>query len=254
MTRQPRKVSPTPFGLLLRALRGPDTRRYRYLIAEQHWLEITKDRQYDLLRFDSRRREAGIRRYTKLLPLPHAFREYHRRAKQLKIEMKSLRDMAQLLGISKNTLHDYETGKRYPPAEFVYAFCAAIDFPAETLMDQWVRFHPNEMVRKSGKSSHDKPASLVYMDGKYFFNPFDINVIHFFVAAIDLAAHRAGANKIWGDQTLEVANYAARILHKTLSAGLELDPHNIDVNADYDNGYPDVFYDEDGFIDIDMEE
>ena len=61
--------------------------------------------------------------------MPESFAAREQLARRLGVKTKSLRQVAAALGISKNTVHDYEMGKKYPSAEFVYEFCAVLENP-----------------------------------------------------------------------------------------------------------------------------
>jgi transcriptional regulator with XRE-family HTH domain len=218
------------FGTLLQKLRGPDANEYRHAIALKRWMQQKRHRKTDINKGGADQ----ISEIEREVAIPVSFREYSRRAVQLKIKATPLRETARLIGISKNTLHDYETGKRYPPAEFVFAFCNALGLSVERLMRDWVGFHPDPEIRKYAK----EPCYLIdgvwrhgngYMESGYF-NASNADVVGCIRAAVDLATFFTGANVIAGRKTYEVACVTALILNRIIEKRQLLHPKNIVTN------------------------
>lgn len=86
--------------------------------------------------------------------IPDSFRAKQQLARRLGVRTKSLREVAAALGISKNTVHEYEMGTKYPSAEFVYEFCAVLQKPADPAIQRWVEHHPNPIVARHVEFGH----------------------------------------------------------------------------------------------------
>lgn len=86
--------------------------------------------------------------------LPDSFRGKQQLARRLGVRTKSLREVAAALGISKNTVHQYEMGMKYPSAEFVFQFCAVLQKPADPAIQRWVMYHPDKIVARHVEFGH----------------------------------------------------------------------------------------------------
>ena len=164
--------------------------------------------------------------------IPNSTREVQRQATSLGIPGNSLRKVAKLMGISKNTLHDYEKGKRYPSAEFVYDFCTALEIPSEKLVNDWVRCHPNPNVssnKRFGKITRffkDVKNNSVGYEKR--------NVIGLIRSALQLAvASEVVSGVLPADKIGRISSKAAIIIDQTLAKGLEV--HSSSIPSDWES-------------------
>ena len=252
------------FGKLLQRLRGPDVEEFRYKSAlsrirnerrEQRRRRrqgIEPEGRSESLR-DQKTDEERAEELELRVWLPIDFREYHRYAAHLKVDFISLREAAKLIGINKNTLHDYERGKRYPPAEFVFDYCAALGLSAERLMRDWIGLHPNPNVNKYADEGRYKARDMWKAEngllGPGFGAPEDENTVQFIAAAIKLAAFIEDADLLWGEKIHHVAYTAADIIYDTLSDGHPPSAKYIQLsNLEYPRHESEHKLDEDGNI------
>lgn len=217
------------FGEILRLMRKPNEDEYRNLAASDYWKKLTKGSVTP----DKENPGYGdFQTFKELVVLPQHFRDYQRHARRLGLKIKSLREIAKLMGISKNRLHDYEKGNRYPPAEFLFDYCSILNLSPEFLMNHWIRCHPNPNVRQN--------SNLRGIQGYFGALPHDDTdtperqaAIDFFREAMRYAAYLTNANFIFQEKADEVAYCSALVVERTLSEGLMLEPKNIKTDRDY---------------------
>ncbi|WP_445362236.1 helix-turn-helix domain-containing protein [Microbulbifer sp. ANSA003] len=216
------------FGEILRMVRKPDEAEYRNLAARDYWEKLTQE---SLPPGKQSSKPEAFQTFEELLVLPQNFRDYQRHARRLGLKMMSIREVADQLGISKNTLHDYEKGNRYPPAEFLFEYCSLLELSPEFLMNYWIRCHPNSKVRENKR--------LLRVQGYFGGMSEDINsperraAIDFFSGAIRYAIYLTNANFILGEKANEVAYCSALVVERTFSKGLALDPKSIKPDKAY---------------------
>jgi len=133
-----------------------------------------------------------------------------------------------LIGINKNTLHDYEIGKRYPPGEFVFDFCETLGLSAEKLMRDWIGFHPNPNVSKHVNEGCYAVRDI-WKDSNSYMDPSDADVIQFIQRAIQVANHTHHVNLHRGQVAHNVACTAAKIIHRIIVRGLPIHPNSINT-------------------------
>lgn len=148
------------------------------------------------------------------------------------VERKSLRVVAQIMGISKNTLHDYEQGKRYPPAEFVYDYCAALGFSPNQMINKWVYYHPNFNVRRYRKFGNIN-RFFTNSNGHYLGYK-RRNVVRFIGKAIKTGIRLGGVRGLSNSEIGTVAVVASTIIDKTLADGLAPHPKSIEYSMTFD--------------------
>ncbi|MEW8333933.1 MAG: helix-turn-helix transcriptional regulator [Candidatus Thiodiazotropha sp.] len=216
------------FGEILRMVRKPNEDEYRNLAASDYWKKLT---QRSVAADNQNPSYEDFQVFEELIVLPQHFRDYQRHARRLGLNIKSIRDVAKQMGISKNTLHDYEKGNRYPPAEFLFNYCSILDLSPEFLMNHWVCCHPNPNVRQN--------SNLRGIKGYFGGLPQDIDTperqaaIDFFREAMRYAVYLTNANLILGGKADEVAYCTALVIERTFSEGLTLEPKNIKTDRGY---------------------
>jgi transcriptional regulator with XRE-family HTH domain len=149
--------------------------------------------------------------------MPRSFQAKQQLARRLNVPMHTLRDLAEQMGMSKNTLHDYETGKRYPSAEFVFDFCAALRMDADPVLTHWAFLHPNPNVSKHGHFGRFN-RQLRHVPG----DPLGYrrsNAFEFFVRAIALAIPMTGLPKPNMPAVKLIADAAAMLIDRALAQG-----------------------------------
>lgn len=149
--------------------------------------------------------------------VPNSFRARQQLARRLGMNVKSLRDVASAMGISKNTLHEYEAGKRYPSAEFVFDFCAAVETAADPVIRKWVRCHPNPNVRRHQRFGHFNRELTNSRDDPLGYEK--RKSINFIVDAILFAVPLAGVESISAKDAGRIASTAAMLMNRALSEG-----------------------------------
>ncbi|WP_293652330.1 helix-turn-helix domain-containing protein [Thiolapillus sp.] len=251
------------FGKLLQQLRGPDVAEYRYKSALSHLRKHRRNKkknEFDLITemereelfkrlniqdpYKDRSDEDRAKELQIRVWLPSDFREYHQFAAKLGMKFKSLRETAKLIGINKNTLHDYETGKRYPPAEFVFEFCNALGLSPEKLMRDWIGFHPDPIISNYVTEGRYAPESVWEPQSGYagegLLSPDDENIRQFIANALKLSAFMVDLD-LWENKKIhKIAYLTAYIIHDVLSEALPLHPKNIDTNPfAYNIKFPD---------------
>lgn len=228
------------FGRLLQRLRGPDVGEYRHLMAVKRWKEVQQHerKRYDqsvmdpeVVRKDEekreKKREEKIREYESEVGLPESLYEYHRSAMQLKLKMTSLREAARQLGVDKNTLHDYERGKRYPPAEFVFKFCEVFELSVEKLLRDWIGLHPDVAVRRYVDREFNYPN--VWCKGIGLMEPSEEDAIEFIQSAVQFSSYVTGANVVFGRMLEKTALMTALVMYRTVERGLPIHSKYIDT-------------------------
>lgn len=220
------KTSMVEFGRVLKLLRSPDLYQYKYRLAQRGATKAEKEKLNGAL-------DDGLNvEYLDALiareDLPKSYRDLQVQARRLGMQIYTLRDVAKRLGISKNTLHDYEQGKHYPPIEFIFQYCEALNLPLDEVLSEWFRCHPDERIAHHAKSA----LSQSYFDG---FSDDRINknqssVIGYFNRALYVAmASQNFAFSNDPDKLLSIAEKLVHMIKKTLDDGLEFEPDNIDV-------------------------
>ncbi len=164
-----------------------------------------------------------------ILTMPENFRDIQRHAQRLGLYMISLRKLSKIMGISKNTLHDYEKGKRYPTAEFVFDYSEATGFPLSHLINRWIRCHPNSNVNKFKRFGHIN-RHFKNVNGEYLRHE-KSNLIGFIREAIRHSIFLTEVNHLSGDQAGKVAATAACIMDKALVSGRNVHPDSITKNT-----------------------
>lgn len=175
------------FGRLLKVLRCPDIYKYKLKAAVNTGLVSTS---VDVAKLFYSNRIV----FEDLFPdeeILNDFRAIQAAARRFKLKMFSLREVAELTGINKNTLHDYEQGKRYPPVEFIYDLCDALEINVDEILNAWLKYHPQKNIRQHSQLTLDK----------YFFHHLSVshedkervNLVQFFQKALLGAFYR---NKI----------------------------------------------------------
>ncbi|MFA0814068.1 helix-turn-helix domain-containing protein [Microbulbifer epialgicus] len=216
------------FGEILRMVRKPDEAEYRNLAARDYWEKLTQE---SLPPGKQSSKPEAFQTLKELLVLPQDFRDYQRHARRLGLKMMSIREAANQLGISKNSLHDYEKGNRYPPVEFLFDYCSLLELSPDFLVNHWIRCHPNPNVRENRK--------LLRVQGYFGEMPEDINsperkaAIDFFSGAIRYAIYLTKANFIFEEKLDEVAYCSALVVERVFAKGLALDPKSIKTDRAY---------------------
>lgn len=209
------------FGRFLKFLRCPDIYLYKLKMAEKyeragHISGVDELYQSDLSFFEE------------LFPdemLPDTFRELQASARRYKLKMYSLREASDIMDISKNTLHDYEQGKRYPPIEFIYDYCEAIKVPIDEVLNEWLRCHPKENIREHALVTLEKHYAHNLSPS---FNDEKRELARdFYAKAILYSFTRNKVVLLDGDKLNQVAETLGKIIDKTVAQGLSLDPNNL---------------------------
>lgn len=228
------------FGKLLQRLRGPDVDEYRHLMAVKRWKDVVQEERnrYDQSVMDpevvkkdeekiEKERDEKIRKYEKEVRPPVSLYDHHRYAMQLKLKMTSLREAAKLLGMDKNTLHDYERGKRYPPAEFVFKFCEVFELSVEKLLRDWIGLHPDPAVSRYVDREFDYPN--VWCKGIGLMEPSEEDAIDFIQSAIQFASYVTGANVVFGKMLKKMSLMTALVMYRTVEGGFPIHSKYIDT-------------------------
>lgn len=209
------------FGRFLKFLRCPDIYLYKLKMAQKYEEAgnisgVDELYQSDLAFFDE------------LFPdeiLPDSFRELQASARRYKLKMYSLREISDVMGISKNTLHDYEQGKRYPSIEFIYDYCGALKIPLDEVINEWLRCHPQQNIREHASVTLEEHYA-------HHLSPnFDDEkrklARDFFAKAILYSLERNKVVLLDGEKLSQVAVTFGGIIDKSLAKGLSLDPNNL---------------------------
>src|SRR5690606_26675100 len=130
----------------------------------------------------------------------------------------------------KNTLHDYEQGKRYPSVEFIYDYCEVLKIPVDEVLNEWLRCHPKENIREHATET---------LEHHYFHNlspSFDdrkkMLAREFLAKALLYAFARNNIVLLESDKVPSVIKTMAEIIDTTLAQGLSLKPDNIPHSFD----------------------
>jgi|GEM_PF-4615168 len=225
------------FGDLLKRLRGPDVEEYRYKLAVDYWKKkkLRKEKgassykQHKKISKEDKEKEINACKY--YIEFPKTFSDYQRHAVRIGVQTHSLRETAKLIGINKNTLHDYEIGKRYPPAEFVFEFCDALGLSADKLMQDWVGYHPNKNISKHAPDGI-YTAEAFWQNESGYIQPSDEELIGFIQSAIRLACYLTGSNAILGERLLDMSLMTSLIMYRVISRDLPIHKNSIDTNGD----------------------
>lgn len=209
------------FGRFLKFLRCPEIYQYKLKMAER--FEVN-----DGVSGISELYQSDLEFFEELFPddaLPETFRELQASARRYKLKMYSLREVADILKISKNTLHDYEQGKRYPSVEFIYDYCEALKISDDEVLNEWLRCHPKENIREHATETlehhyfHNLSSS--YHDKKR------VLAREFIAKALLYAFARNNVVLLEGDKVYGVTKTMGEIIDATLAQGLGLDPENL---------------------------
>jgi len=219
-------ASMVAFGRFMKFLRCPEIYQYKLKMAERFEETDNVSGMRELYQSD-------LEFFEELFPddaLPEAFRELQASARRYKLKMYSLREVADLLEISKNTLHDYEQGKRYPSVEFIYDYCEVLNIPVDEVLNEWLCCHPKENIREHATETlghhyfHNLSAS--YHDKKR------ILAREYFAKALLYAFARNEVVLLDGDKVYGVIKTLGEIIDTTLAQGLSLDPDNLPRSLD----------------------
>lgn len=220
------------FGEALKRARGPD---------ELEYLRRTRkaDRQ---LRMKLDKADPGSsieKQYFRLIRKIDNPDFRARRARHYGIKTTSIRELARLVGVSKNTLLDYEAGRRYPPLEFVLDICDALKIDPNALVRQWFRYHPNDNVsiyRNLGFVNNQFENVLGEIRGHE-----KSNLIRFIAAAITVAHHHSSEyvfDVSKTDRIGKIAVVATYLMQGALAKGREVHPSSISVQfSEWEQAY-----------------
>lgn len=209
------------FGRFMKFLRCPEIYQYKLKMAERFEAMDNVSGLQELYQSD-------LAFFDELFPdeeLPETFRELQASARRYKLKMYSLRELADALEMSKNTLHDYEQGKRYPSVEFIYDYCEVLKIPVDEVLNEWLRCHPKENIR--GHKSATLENYYFHNLSSSFNDEKRVLAREFFAKALLYSLARN--HVVLPDETkiYEVAKTMGEVIDKTLAQGLLLDPRNI---------------------------
>jgi transcriptional regulator with XRE-family HTH domain len=209
------------FGQFLKFLRCPSIHEYKLKEMERY------EGAYGLSGF-SDWLESDQGSTNELFPdeqLPNNFRDLQRQARRFGVKMYSLREMAQILGISKNTLHDYEQGRRYPSVEFIYDYCEALKISVDRVLEFWLQCHPQENI----KIREEENLSEYYFHqlSVHFQDQQRVKARKSFERALVHAVFENGVS-IDPSALRQICKTFANIIDSILGQGLTLEPKNID--------------------------
>lgn len=214
-------ASMVEFGRFLKFLRCPEIYQYKLKMAERFEATDNVSGMCELY-------QADLEFFEELFPdeaLPDTFRELQASARRYKLKMYSLREVADVLGISKNTLHDYEQGKRYPSVEFIYDYCEVLKIPVDEVLNEWLHCHPKGNIREHATQTlehyYDHNFSPSYHDKKR------VLAREFFAKALLYSFARNNIVLLEGDKVYGVTKTMGEIIDVTLAQGLSLDPENL---------------------------
>lgn len=219
-------ASMVEFGRFLKFLRCPEIYQYKLKMAER--FEAT-DNVFGMCELY----QSDLEFFEELFPddaLPETFRELQASARRYKLKMYSLREVADILGISKNTLHDYEQGKRYPSVEFIYDYCGVLKIPVDEVLNEWLRCHPKENIREHATETLEHyyfhNLSPSYHDKKR------VLAREFFAKTLLYSFTRNGVVLLDVDKVYGVIKTMAEIIDTTLAQGLSLKQDNLPKSFD----------------------
>ena len=219
-------ASMVEFGRFLKFLRCPEIYQYKLKMAERFEANDGVSGMTELYQSD-------LEFFEELFPddaLPDTFRELQASARRYKLKMYSLREVSDLLDISKNTLHDYEQGKRYPSVEFIYDYCEVLKIPVDEALNEWLRCHPKENIRehvtKTLEHYYFHNLSSSFNDEKMML------AREFLAKALLYAFARNDVVLLDGDKVYDVIKTMGEIIDTTLAQGLSLDPDNLPRSLD----------------------
>jgi transcriptional regulator with XRE-family HTH domain len=209
------------FGQFLKFLRCPSIHEYKLKEMDRHEGKYGLSGLSDWLESD----QGSMNELFPDEQLPNNFRDLQRQARRFRVKMYSLREMAQILDISKNTLHDYEQGKRYPSVEFVYDYCEALKISVDLVLEFWLKCHPQENIKIQAEENLSE----------YYFHQLSVHsqdeqrvkAMQTFERAL---LHAVFENEVSIDPSSlrQICKTFANIIDSTLGQGLLLEPKNID--------------------------
>nr|MBV6630086.1 helix-turn-helix transcriptional regulator [Oceanococcus sp. HetDA_MAG_MS8] len=212
------------FGDALRRARGPE--EYEYLARTEK-----ADRQLNLKLSESLPYSDTEKRYQRLIEKIDDPKFQARRAKKIGMKTTSIRELAKKVGVSKNTLLDYEAGRRYPPLEFVIEVCVALEIRPDGLVRKWFNWHPNENMHALGNLgfvTHTFRNRLGKVKGND-----KSNLIRFIATAINLAHHHATE---WApdlsrqERISQISLVTAYLMQEVMANGQPIHPSSISAN------------------------
>jgi transcriptional regulator with XRE-family HTH domain len=135
------------------------------------------------------------------------------------------------MGISKNTIHDYEQGKRYPSVEFIYDYCDVLGLPVDEVLNEWLRCHPKENIRDHSQLTLEK----------YYYHNLSSSyktkersdARDFLTRALAYSFIQNGIADFDVEQLVNISRSMAEIIDTTLAQGLRLEPENIHMCKQY---------------------
>jgi len=217
-------ASMVEFGRFLKFLRCPEIYQYKLKMAERFEAIDSVSGMRELYQSD-------LAFFEELFPdeaLPETFRELQASARRYKLKMYPLREVANLLGISKNTLHDYEQGKRYPSVEFIYDYCEVLKIPVDEVLNEWLRCHPKENIREH--STETLEHHYVHNLSPCYHDKKRVLAREFFAKALLFSFARNDVVLLDGDKVYEVTKTMGHLLDKVLAQGLSLEPENLSLS------------------------
>ncbi|AFI84675.1 helix-turn-helix domain-containing protein [Methylophaga nitratireducenticrescens] len=213
------------FGRFMKFLRCPEIYQYKLKMAERFEAMDNVSGLQELYQSD-------LAFFDELFPdeeLPETFRELQASARRYKLKMYSLRDLADALEISKNTLHDYEQGKRYPSVEFIYDYCEVLKIPVDEVLNEWLRCHPKENIR--GHASARLENYYFHNLSSSFNDEKRVLAREFFAKALLYSFSRNHFVLPDGDKVKAVAKIMGVLIDGVLAQGLSLEPDNIQLSS-----------------------
>lgn len=208
------------FGKLIRAWRGPDP---------EDWLRAA-ERAGARLGIDTKKPEAFVEALDAVNEMP--FRTYQSLARRFKVRTWSLRRLSEELGISKNTLEDYERGRHYPPVEFVYDLAVVLGRPSHELVSQWFRHHPNSNVQAA---ENPLARAVAFFRG----GPRELQryrkdaTVQFLMAAFIYGLKDVQPPKLTRAELSRVVTRAALIIDHALRLGLDPHPESVAIAQEH---------------------
>lgn len=157
--------------------------------------------------------------------LPDNFRDLQLKAKRYKVKMYSLREISEIMDISKNTLHDYERGKRYPPVEFIYDYCEVLRIPVNSVLEHWLLNHPNENISIHTEETLEK--HFCHQLSSHYHDEGRMQAREFFKTALKYSLSRSKVYDLYELEVVKISNAMVNIIDKTLAHGLSLEPKNV---------------------------
>jgi transcriptional regulator with XRE-family HTH domain len=213
------------FGRYLKLLRSPDYHDFQRKVVNEIGFNVSSSVPEEMI---VDKYVSYFRDYIALEDLPQTFRDLQLACKKRKLRVYPLREVADKLGISKNTLHDYEQGKRYPPVEFIYDYCSEYNFPIDYVVHNWVLFHPNPNISyhavKRFEHYYTHPLSHNFSDEKREASR------RFFSLALHFSLSRSGVIGLSDELKYKVTRIFSEITDRTLAQGKALSPENVTVD------------------------